>query len=145
MLGFASMILILHVNYYRLHRKQRQYFFFGITALALAVLLVLIAIKMFGTLESVSMAILLSFFAWYVINEMSLKSVTGESSGNTWKGPMVMGCYFAGFWITSLLSIWLLAQMLIYAGLFLIISLGFFRTDFNALLRIIQRSSDKRG
>jgi O-antigen/teichoic acid export membrane protein len=144
-MGLSSLILILHVNYYRLYRKQRQYFGIGITALALAVLLVLIAIKALGTLESVAMAILISFFVWYIINELSLKAVTGESSGKIWKSLMIMGCYVASFWIASFLNSWFIAQMLIYAGFFLVISFGFFSSDITSLLSMVRRSRANRS
>ncbi|MGD0331016.1 MAG: hypothetical protein ABSA18_08370 [Dehalococcoidia bacterium] len=144
-MGLSSLILILHVNYYRLYRKQRQYFGIGITALALAVLLVLIAIKVMGTLESVAMAILISSFVWYIINELSLKAVTGESNVTIWKSLIIMGCYFACFWIASFLNSWFIAQMLIYAGFFLVISFGFFHTDLRDLLLMVQRSRNRRN
>ena len=143
--GLSSLILILHVNYYRLYRKQRQYFIRGITALALAVLLALIAIKTLGTLESVAIAMLISFCVWYIINSLSLKSVTGESGRKVWKDLMIMGCYFAGFWFASFLNTWLIAQMLLYTGFLLVISLGFFRADLRDLLLIVRRSSNKRS
>jgi O-antigen/teichoic acid export membrane protein len=143
--GLSSLILMLHVNYYRLYRKQRQYFLWGITALALAVLLALIAIKMLGTLESVAIAMLISFWVWYIINELSLKAVTAESSRKIWKDVMIMGCYFSGFWIASFLSDWFIAQALLYIGFFLVISFGFFGTDLNNLLSIVKRSRNKRS
>ena len=144
-MGLSSLIFILHVNYYRLYRKQRQYFAIGITALALAVLLGLLAIKALGTLESVAIAMLISFFVWYIINELSLKTVTGESSGKIWKSLIIMGCYFAGFWIASFLSSWFIMQMLIYAGFFLVISFGFFSSDITDLLSMVKRSGTKRS
>jgi O-antigen/teichoic acid export membrane protein len=143
--GFSSLIFILHVNYYRLYRKQRQYFLWGITALALAAVLVLISIKILGTLESVAIAMLISFSVWYIINGLSLKAVTGESSRRIWKDLMIMGCYFAGFWFASFLGKWVIAQMLIYIGFFLVISLCFFRADLRDLLLIVRRSSIKRS
>jgi O-antigen/teichoic acid export membrane protein len=143
--GLTSLIFILHVNYYRLYRKQRQYFLWGMTALALAILLALIAIKTLGTLESVAIAILISFCVWYIINELSLKSVSGESSRKIWKALMIMGCYFAGFWIASFLSTWMIAQMLLYTGFFLVISLVFFGTDLRDLLFIVQINRNKRS
>jgi O-antigen/teichoic acid export membrane protein len=144
-MGLSSLILILHANYYRLYRKQRQYFSMGITALALAVLLALIAIKTLGTLESVAIAMLISFFVWYIINSLSLKSVTGESGRKIGKDLMIMGCYVAGFWFASFLGNWVIAQMLIYAGFFLVISFGFFSSDITSLLSMVRRSRANRS
>ena len=142
-LGFSSMILILHVNYYRLYQKQRQYFIVGITALALAVLLVLLGIKMIGSLESVAIAILISFVAWWIINELSLKLVTGESGGKIVKDLMIMGCYFAGFWFSFFLSDRIFVEMVLYLVFFLIIGLIFLRTDLRDLLFIVRKSLNK--
>ncbi len=141
--GFSSLILILHVNYYRLYRKQRQYFLWGITALALAVVLALIAIKILGTLESVAIAILISFCVWYIINGLSLKAVTGESSRKIWKDLIIIGCYLAGFWLALFLSDWLIAQMLIYIGFLLVISFGFFGADLKYLMAVMSGNRNK--
>ena len=48
--GFSSLILILHVTYYRLYQKQRQYLITSLTELALAVLLAMVAISIMGNL-----------------------------------------------------------------------------------------------
>jgi len=121
-IGFGSIIQILHVNYYLVYRKQRQYFLWGIIALALSVILNLLAIKIFRTLESVAVATLTSFVIWYVINELSLKSVVAESTKKLWKGLVTLGSYLGAFWIASFLVDYFITQMLIYIGLFLLVS-----------------------
>jgi O-antigen/teichoic acid export membrane protein len=143
--GFSSLILILHVNYYRLYQKQRQYFSRAITALILAVLLALIAIKILGTLESVAIAILISFSVWYIINEMSLKAVTGENSGKIWKDIVIIGCYLASFWLTSFLGSWFIAQVLLYSGFFLVISVIFFQADLRRIMLMMRKIRNKHN
>lgn len=119
--GFGSLIQILHVSYYLAYRKQRQYFLRGITALALSAILNLLAIKVWGTLESVAIAILISFSVSYIMNDLSLKSVVGET-GQLWKGVIILCNYLAAFWFASFLVEWFVAQMLIYIGFFCLIS-----------------------
>ena len=116
------MIRILHVSYYMVYRKQRQYFLWGITALAGSVLLNILAIKVFGTLESVAIAILISFVIWYIMNELSLRSVVGESSQELGKGLVILGSYLGAFWVASFLADWFIAQMLIYIGFFYLVT-----------------------
>ncbi|MGA2158552.1 MAG: hypothetical protein ABSG90_04975 [Dehalococcoidia bacterium] len=120
--GFSSLILILQVNYYRLYRKQRQYFIVGIIALAFAFILALAFIKIIGTLESVAIAILIGFFAWYIVNGLILKEVTGENGVKTWIDFGIMGCYLAGFWFISSLSMSLILQLMLYIGFFIVVT-----------------------
>jgi O-antigen/teichoic acid export membrane protein len=135
--GFGSLIQILHVNYYKVYRKQRQYFLWGITALALSVILNLLAIKVWGTLESVAVATLISFGVWYIINELTLKPVVGESSRQLWKGLVIICCYLAAFWTASFLSDWFIAQMLIYIGFFCLVSRVFLRSEAKKLVSVM--------
>lgn len=142
--GFSSLILILHVNYYWLYQKQRQYFLWGIIVLALAVLLALIAIKMLGSLESVAIAILISFCVWYMINSLSLKAVTGENSRKMWKDLMVMGCYFAGFWLASFAGDWFVTKALSYLGLFSLVTWLFLRREVKELVAVANEVRSQR-
>jgi O-antigen/teichoic acid export membrane protein len=143
--GLSSLVFILQVNYYRLYGKQRQYFIIGIIALVLAALLGLMAIIVIGTLESVAIAMLVSFLIWYVSNGLSLKDVTGESSGKMAQDLMIMGCYFAGMWISLFLTDQIIIQTLLYIGFFLIISICFSRDDIKEMLFIVRKSRSKLG
>lgn len=134
--GFGSLIRILHVNYYKAYRKQRQYFLWGITALALSVVLNLLAIEVWGTLESVAIATLVSFGVWYIINELSLRSVLQESSKQLWNGVLPLVCYAGVFWLASFLAEWFVAQMLIYICFFLLLTWLFFRHQILELVAV---------
>jgi len=132
--GFGSLIRILHVNYYKVYRKQRQYFLWGITALALSVVLNLLAIKVWGTLESVAIATFISFGVWYVMNELSLKSMVGKNSRELCKGVAVLCSYLGAFWLASILADWFIAQMLTYICFFSLVTWLFFRHQVKELL-----------
>lgn len=134
--GFGSLIQILHASYYMAYRRQRRYFVCGITALALAVVLNLLAIKIFGTLESVAIATLISFGVWYIMNELSLKSVVGESNRGLWKGLGIICCYMGAFWISSQVTDRIVVQMLVYACFFAVITWLFFRNAVKELVVI---------
>lgn len=115
--GFGALIQILHVNYYKAYGEQQRYFLLGIAALALSVTLNLLAIKVWGTLESVAIATLISFGIWYTINEVSLRSVSGESRQELWKSLVIICSYLVVFWLAFFLADWFITQMLIYIGL----------------------------
>ncbi len=114
--GFGSLIQVLHVSYYMVYRKQREYFFWGVTALALSAILNLLAIKVWGTLESVATATLISFGVWYIINELSLRSVVEQSNKELWKSVAILSSYLGAYWFSSFVVDWFIAQMFIYIG-----------------------------
>jgi O-antigen/teichoic acid export membrane protein len=117
--GFGSLTLILHANYYMAYRKQRQYFLCGVVASAILAILLFSAIKIWGTLESVAVATLISFGVWYIINELSLRSVVGQSNKTLWKGMAIVCSYIGAFWVSSLVADSLVIQMFSYVCLFL--------------------------
>lgn len=131
--GFGSLIQILHVNYYMAYRKQRQYFLCGIAALAVLAVLVFAAIKIWGTLESVAVATIISFGVWYIVNELSLKSVVGESIRGLLKSILVICGYMGAFWVSILIADRLIAQMLIYVCLFALLTWLFSRNTIKEL------------
>ena len=135
--GFGSLIQVLHVNYYKVYRKQRQYFLWGIAALTLSVVLNLLAIKAWGTLESVAIATLVSFGVWYIVNELSLRSVVEQSSKELWKDMIILLCYIGAFWLTSFLVDWFIAQTLIYICLFALVTWLLLRREVKELVAVV--------
>lgn len=135
--GFGGLIQILHVSYYKVYRKQRQYFLWGITALALSVILNLLAIKIGGTLESVAIATLVSFLIWYIMNELNLRSVVGESKRELWKGLAVLGSYLGAFWLASFAADWFVTQILIYIGFFILVTWLLFGSEAKQLIALM--------
>jgi O-antigen/teichoic acid export membrane protein len=141
--AFGSLIQILHVSYYMAYRKQRQYFLCGIAALAVLAILVFSAIKIWGTLESVAIATLISFGVWYIINELSLKSVVGETNRGILKSLGIICCYMGAFWVSSLVTDRLVMQLVIYICLFALLTWLFSRhtiRELAAIAREIRRN-----
>jgi O-antigen/teichoic acid export membrane protein len=137
--GFSSLILILQINYYWLYLKQRQYFIMGIIGLTIAIMLVLISIKMRGSLESVAIAILISFLVWHIINLLSLKKVTGESGRKMSRDIIIMGCYFAGFWLSDFIGDGFIIHMIIYGSVYCILTWLLLRNEIRELVMIANR------
>jgi len=135
--GFGSLVQVLHINYYKAFRRQQWYFFWGMTALILSGILNFSAIMIFGTLESVAIATLLSFGIWYVLNELSLKTVTGETSKKISRYLLIICGYLGIFWLPFLLTDWFLTQMLIYIGLFSVFTWFFLRLETRQLIAIV--------
>lgn len=135
--GFGSLIQILHVNYYKAYRRQRQYFLYGIVALAILAISNLLAIKIWGTLESIAIATFISFGVWYIINELGLKAVVGESHRGLWKSLGIICCYLGAFWVSSQVTDWFIAQMLIYGCFFFLGTWLFFRNTVKELAVIV--------
>lgn len=142
--GFGSLVQILHLSYYMSYRKQRQYLLSGITALALSVLLNLLAIKVFGSLEIVAIATLISFAIWSIVNELTLKSVVGAGRQELWRGVIIIFCYMGAFWLASSLSQWFVAQMLIYIGFFCLISWLLLGSEAKELAHIANELRNRR-
>ena len=143
--GFGSLIQILHVNYYLAYRTQRQYFVWGITSLALSATLNLFAIKVWGTLESVAIATLISFGVWYIINELSLRSAVEQSNKELWKGLAIICSYLGAFWLASFLADWFVIQMLLYIGFFSLVTWIFLRSEFRQLVTVANGIKNPRG
>ena len=143
--GLGSLIQILHTNYYAVYRKQQRYFLCGVTALALSALLNLLAIKVWGTLESVAIATFISFVIWFIMNEMSLKSVIGESNKELWGGLAIVSSYLGGFWLTSFLVDWFVTQTLVYIGFFCLITWLLLRSQVRQLVTLARGWRNRRG
>ncbi len=127
-IGFGSLVQILHANYFKVHRKQRQYFFWAIGALALSAALNLIAIRIWGTLESVASVTLISFATWYVVNEINLKTLVKKGGRELLKGWIVICAYLGAFWFSSFVVDWFLAQTIVYLCCWSVITWVAFRS-----------------
>ena len=121
-IGFGGIVQILHVNYFKAYGKQRLYFVLGLTTLVITVLLNLLVIKIWYDLEGVAIVIVIIFSGWYIINELCLKSLVGESNRDLLKSLLTIICYIAAFWIAILSTKWFLVQMVIYLGCFCLIT-----------------------
>ncbi|MCP3873881.1 MAG: hypothetical protein GY699_12075 [Desulfobacteraceae bacterium] len=132
-IGFGSLIQILHVNFYKAYRMQRKYFFCGLMALALSIALNLAAIEIFGTLKSIAFATVLSFVFWYVLNELSLRSILKKSELELGRYLFILGAYLIAFWAANVFVDWFVAQTLVYICLLSIVTWVFLRKEVKEL------------
>jgi cellulose synthase/poly-beta-1,6-N-acetylglucosamine synthase-like glycosyltransferase len=61
-----------------------------------------------------------------------------------WRGLIIMGCYFAAFWLSSLLTYWFVAQMFIYICFFSLLTWLFFRHDVRELVTVASKTRNRR-
>jgi O-antigen/teichoic acid export membrane protein len=71
--AFSGQINILHVNFFRVYRKQHAYFLLAGISLIGAVALNLIAVFLFRSLTAVAATAVLSISIWYLLNEVTLR------------------------------------------------------------------------
>jgi len=137
--GFVSLIEILHINYFKAYRKQRQYFLFGIIALFFAILLNLLVFRILGTLESIAFATLIGLGGWYIINELILKSILEQNNKKIARSLTIISSYIGVFFLSSFLSDQFIFQMFIYLGFFLLITYIAFRLEIRELIHIVKK------
>jgi hypothetical protein len=114
MTGFLTIIRILHVNYYKLLNKQKQYFLSSLIVLVLLVIVIFVSIKIWGTLQSVAVATVVAFGLWYIVNEMVLKVFLKSELKSIIKNTCIILCCIAIFYITASFIHSFLYQMLLY-------------------------------
>lgn len=136
--GFGSLIQILHINYYKTYHKQREYFIWGLTVLAISAALNFLAIRVWGNLTSVAVATVISFSMWYVVNELRLKQIVNQSSQQLQKDFLAILGYSSAFWLSSFVIKGFVTQMLIYMTLFLILTWFLFHSQIKQLKAMIR-------
>jgi len=132
--GFGSLTQILQINYFKVYRKQRQYFVLGITNLIITTGMILLSVNIWGTLESAAYASLAGFAIWYVVNEFSLKSILKLSHRNIFKSTAVIIGILLAFHASSILVLGPLLQMLIYLVLITLITWLFLKAEITEIL-----------
>lgn len=141
--GFGSLVQILHANYYMAYRKQRQYFLCGIVALAVLAISNLLAIKIWGTLESIAIATLMSFGVWYIMNELSLKSIVMQSNISILRTSGVILCFTLAFWTSTMITDLPFLQLMIYVCIASLISYLLLFDDIRELVAIAKGMLNK--
>jgi len=136
--GFGSLIQILHINYYKIYHRQREYFIWGVTVLAISAALNFLAIRVWGNLTSVAVATVISFSMWYVVNELRLKQIVNQSNQQLQKDFLAILGYSSAFWLSSFVIKGFVTQMLIYMALFLILTWFLFHSQIKQLKAMIR-------
>jgi O-antigen/teichoic acid export membrane protein len=137
--GFGVVIQIIHQNYYWVYRKQRRYLLWGFVTVCLLVGLNILAIKLVGTLLSVAVATLISFLVWYLLNEIELRNMGGESRFRMMRNLVGILTYLGVFLSSSLLIGGTIAPMLVYLASFALLTCLIFGPELRRLIAMRER------
>jgi O-antigen/teichoic acid export membrane protein len=76
---FLAGIQILHMNYFYLYGKQREFLYRTLGALALSVLVALVLTEWLHSLFAVAIGQVAALAFWWMVNEWGLRRITGQS------------------------------------------------------------------
>ena len=117
--GFSGLIQILHANFFKVYRKQREYFLLAGISLIGAVGLNLLTVKIFGTLTAVAATVIINISFWYLLNEMALRHLVATPIKEIIRWFLVIGAYIGAFLgVYALAEPWVLGLSL-YLVLFI--------------------------
>jgi len=136
--GFGSLIQILHINYYKAYRRQRDYFILAIAALAMSAMLNLLAIHFWGSLVSVAVATVASFAAWCIANELRLRHIVSQTNWQLVRGLGIILGYLAVFWFVSSVIEGFVAQTVTYVAIYLLLTWLLLRSEVRELVATVR-------
>jgi len=142
--AFSGQINILHVNFFRVYRKQRVYFILAGISLIGAVALNLLAVFLFGTLTAVAATAVISFTLWYLLNEVTLRHLVSVPVVEIVRWACIIVMYIAAFLGTYMLSETWIVGFGVYSVLFVVITTIFIRKETVWLLRQILKIIERR-
>lgn len=146
MIGFSSQIQILHVNFFKVYRKQRLYFTLAGISLVCAVALYLLAATLFGTLTSIAITAVISSLLWYLLNEFALRRFVFMDNQGIAKWLLVIGVYAGVFLMISVLAQGWVYGMAIYLAVFVLVAGTVLKSEIISLLdlarAVVNRNKD---
>lgn len=95
--GFSGQINILHANFFKVYRKQKEYFIFAGISLIVASTLNLFAVYLFGTLKAVAITVVICFSLWYLLNEVALRHIIVAPITEIARWMFLIGAYIGAF------------------------------------------------
>ena len=143
MIGFSSLIQILHVNFFKIYRKQRLYFILAGVSLACAVTLYLLAATLFGTLVSIAVTTVVSSLIWYLLNEFHLRHFVFMDGQEIARWLLVIGTYAGAFLAISALALEWVCGMVIYLIIFVLVTGTVLKTEVISLLNLVSAIIDQ--
>lgn len=137
MIGFSGHIQILHVNFFKVYRKQRLYFVIAGISLACAVVLYVFAATLFGTLESIAVTAVISSLLWYFLNELSLRRFTSIGNQEVARWLLMIGIYAGAFIVISTLFQEWIYGMATYLTIFVLLTSKVLKPEVVSLLNLV--------
>lgn len=122
-IAISSVVTVIMHNYYKVMDKVLSYFQKSIIVLLVSAAANFIAYKIVGTMESISIASIITMIMWYVYVESYLFPFAKKDS---WKNRFYAISMMVSFYISSALNSTLFG-LLLYALLFVIVSFAFYR------------------
>lgn len=134
---FLAAIQILHMNYFYLYGKQRQFLYWTLGALALSLSAALLIARWLHSLPAVAIGQAGALFAWWLVNEWKLRRVT-RYGGKDWLRVSAVGGWSAasyGFalWSTGNLG----SRFLAYYGLVAVVLWIVFGDELRFSLKLV--------
>ncbi len=136
--GFSGQINILHVNFFKVNRKQRTYFIIAGISLIGAGILNLLAVSFFGTLHAMADTAVVNFSLWYLLNELALQRLITIPSREIIKWIVVIGAYIGVFLETYLVAKTWVTGFCVYSILFVGITVMSLHRETKELRKIIK-------
>ena len=142
--AFSGQINILHVNFFRVYRKQRVYFILAGISLIGAVALNLLAVFLFRTLTAVAATAVISLTLWYLLNEVTLRHLVSVPIVEIVRWACIIFLYVGAFLGAYALSETWIIGFGIYIVLFAVITTIFVRKESAQLLDQIREIKKKK-
>jgi O-antigen/teichoic acid export membrane protein len=142
-IGFGGQIQILHANFFKVYRRQREYFILAGISLVGAVALNLLVVKIFGTLTTVAATAVISFCIWYLLNECSLRHFMSVDIREIAKWLLVICLYAIAFLGTSILAQNWMHGMFIYIPIFVLITGIAFKSELINIINLFKSSENR--
>lgn len=131
-IAISSAIHVIMHNYYKTLGINKKYFIISLIVLIVSAVANFLAYELFGTMESISIASLITIIFWYVLADRSLKN---ECESKIKKNILyILIMLFVFYQITSLQNAYL--GFITYLTVFSIVSILFYRREILYMRRI---------
>lgn len=129
--GFPAIIVInaLYVNLYKAQKQERRYFFTVFKMLLMSVIIILIAMSIFKTPQTIAAATTLSFYIWYIYSAKDFKYLAINL-----KEIVYLCCYLSLFFLTTTQFSWWQGAI-IYFITIVLINVAFYSKDIRELIK----------
>lgn len=129
--GFPAIIVInaLYVNLYKAQKQERRYFFTVFKMLIVSIIIILIAVLIFKTPQSIAIATTLAFYVWYIYSAKDFKYLSINFN------EIIYLClYLSLFFITTIYLSWWQGAIVYFSSIVLI-NFAFYSKEIRDLIR----------
>jgi len=129
--GFPAIIVInaLYVNLYKAQKQERRYFFTVFKMLLVSIMIIVIALSMFKTPQTIAVATTLSFYIWYLYSAKDFSYLAIH-----FKEIAYLCCYLSLFFLTTTYFSWWQGAI-IYFMTIVLINVAFYSKELRELMK----------